>query len=98
MHRILIALAFFIGFGSGVVVAHYEIPYCPTPPIDLNSVAYNAGMQHDLEDAMHEYFLAKPAGKVVLKTLILRKYSTYPEEKMTVKERNFYNMLLAFPN
>jgi len=57
------------------------------------SEQYNDGMIRDLENLQIEYVKADYTGKQSLRSIILHRFSVYPEDKMPTNLRNFYNSL-----
>lgn len=60
-----------------------------------NSQAYTDGMAHDLDDIQTEYVQATPEAKVSLRAIAIRRFSIYPQDRLTPEQRAFYNDLKA---
>ena len=59
------------------------------------SEQYNDGMVRDLENLQMEYVNADQAHKDALRSIVLHRFSVYPQDKMPSNLRNFYNDLKA---
>ena len=57
------------------------------------SEQYNDGMIRDLENLQMEYINADKEHKDALRAIVLHRFSVYPEDRMPVNLRNFYNQL-----
>jgi hypothetical protein len=57
------------------------------------SEQYNDGMIRDLEDLQMQYMQADAKQKQALRAIVLHRFSVYPEERMPIELREFYNQL-----
>lgn len=55
--------------------------------------AYNENTVKNLEDLQMQYLTAPTSEKVALKSIILRRFSTYPLADMPADSQNFYENL-----
>ena len=59
------------------------------------SEQYNDGMIRDLENLQMEYINSDAEHKQAIRAVVLHRFSVYPEDRMPVNLRNFYNDLKA---
>lgn len=57
------------------------------------SEQYNDGMIRDLENLQMEYMKANDEQKIAMKAIIVHRFSVYPEDKLPLNLRSFYNQL-----
>lgn len=57
------------------------------------SKSYNDGMQRDLENLQMDYLAADEVHKAALRSIVLHRFSVYPEASLSPSQRSFYNQL-----
>lgn len=55
------------------------------------SKSYNDGMKRDLENLQMEYLAADATHKAALRSIVIHRFSVYPEAEMSASQRSFYN-------
>jgi hypothetical protein len=87
-------LIFGLGYGSYSMYKFFAPRYTAVDnQVFKESQQYNDGMVRDLENLQMEYMNADAEHKDALRSIILHRFSVYPEERMPYNLRSFYNQL-----
>ena len=91
-----VALIVLAMFGSFFAYEYFAPKYRAVDnQVFKQSEQYNDGMIRDLENLQMEYINSDAEHKQAIRAVVLHRFSVYPEDRMPVNLRNFYNDLKA---